>query len=154
LHLALVMAVRARSGSVDDSGVRSTTAGHRASSTAGRNARRPTHPFYPYMRLCPHPLPYKGRVVICYNPQQQRVRRVPGRPPPRFECTNVVRVLVSAVTPCASLGSMFAARCVDRRFVSSCPYLFQVPWLLRVCSETSPMIIAPCRALRMRCACG
>jgi hypothetical protein len=32
-----VMAVRARSGSVDDSGVRSTTAGHRASSTAGRN---------------------------------------------------------------------------------------------------------------------
>jgi hypothetical protein len=33
LHLALVMAFRARSGSVDDdAGVRSTTAGHRASS--------------------------------------------------------------------------------------------------------------------------
>jgi hypothetical protein len=30
LHLALVMALRARSGSVDDSGVRSTAAGHRA----------------------------------------------------------------------------------------------------------------------------
>jgi hypothetical protein len=36
LHLALVMAFRARSGSVDDAGVRSTAAGHRASSTAGR----------------------------------------------------------------------------------------------------------------------
>jgi hypothetical protein len=45
LHLALVMAFRARSGSVDDSGVRSTTAGHRASSTAGRNAVSPRNRF-------------------------------------------------------------------------------------------------------------
>ncbi len=33
LHFALVMTFRARSGSVDDAGVRSTAAGHRARST-------------------------------------------------------------------------------------------------------------------------
>jgi hypothetical protein len=35
---ALAFGTRDGSGSVDDSGVRSTAAGHRASSTAGRNA--------------------------------------------------------------------------------------------------------------------
>ncbi len=57
LHLALVMSLCARSASIDDAGVRSTAPGHRASSTAGRNARRPTHPFYPCLRLCLHLLP-------------------------------------------------------------------------------------------------